>query len=101
MTLAAWGILLGIIVTILGFLGMIYRLGKAEQKIANRFDNLEKAQLEDRSKMLAIGEKLDAHVTEDRIHINPLLDQRTYEEQRDWRRNVNEKLDKLLLKDKT
>jgi hypothetical protein len=100
MTLTEVSIIIGIVVAILGFLGMIYRQGKSEQKVLSAIESLEKSQAQDRARMAEVGQKLDAHCTIDGIHINPLLDQRTYEEQRDWRRSVNEKLDKLLLKDK-
>lgn len=86
----------GIVVMLIGFATIIYRGGRRDQKVDSALEVLAKAQTELQISGRGTLDALTVHASNVAMHVNALLEQRNYEDQKEWRANVQTKLDSLI-----
>src|SRR5689334_13401634 len=100
MTLEHWALIIGIAMSainglalVFGFYKVIYRVGKVEQKVEDRIDGLEKGRTENRAAIDKTLSALDAHVRDSTAHVNAELNRILFEQRQKWEASVDTKLE--------
>lgn len=74
-----------LILILVGIGTIIYRIGKSDQNVASKLGRVDEVLTE-----------FSKHVKDESIHVNARLQEHLQLEQRDWRRNIDDKLNLLL-----
>lgn len=89
-------IVASLVLTLIGLITIIYRIGTTKQALSDAIDSLKIAEGENKRKVDKMLEELTSHCKDDELHVNSKLEERTYNENMQWRRNVDSKLDTLI-----
>lgn len=87
---------LAVVISVLTLITLIRKSGESAQKISGAIEHLDEWRREDQKKLSGIADEIKTHVTDAKIHVNPLVEQRDYEARMRFQDEVKTKIDKLL-----
>ena len=87
---------IGIVVSVTTLVLMIKKSGAESQEVKDAVSSLKEWQEKNQDSFKEIVNDIKLHVSNAAIHVNPVLEQREYQERKDFERKVENKLDVLL-----
>jgi arginyl-tRNA synthetase len=99
-TVVQLSLLCGLLLSLIGIGTVIYKVGRTEQKLTSKIEELEASKVENRQMIGKVLDELTAHCKDETLHVNAKLEERMYHEQSAWRGKVDEKLELLIRNNK-
>lgn len=102
MSFEQWAIIVNFVLGVLALLGILFKinklsfqLGQKTQSIDDKLDSVTTNQGDNKAEIAKTLKLIDEHIKDIQIHINPIVYSQRYEEQKEWRRDIQSKMDKI------